>query len=243
MSDQYQKLAKYYDDFVQKKRDYQAIANQLAEIIGDNINLLEIGIGTGLIVECLLKVEPRYNITGVDNSQSLLDIAKNKLGEKVHLHCQSVSELNIDGIFDVAYSRGGAWTFIRDNGETMLASHILNLEDIQKSFYCVAKHLREGGLLIISSSNAYGDNLSYLDNGILHKRTAKTEESEGQTYAILDYFFYKDEELLAQQTLKLRLLSDRELTPMLKTAGLVEKQIDGDGNRVYVKTSERVEDN
>ncbi|MBC6454297.1 MAG: methyltransferase domain-containing protein [Hormoscilla sp. SP5CHS1] len=94
MKDQYQQLAKYYDDLVQKNRDYQAIANHLAEIIGDNRNLLSIGIGTGLVVECLLEVEPRYNITGVDNSQSLLDIAKKKLGEKVNLHCQSVSDLN-----------------------------------------------------------------------------------------------------------------------------------------------------
>ena len=236
MSDQYQKLAQYYDEFVQKNRDYQSIANHLSQIIGENKKLLDIGLGTGLVVENLLKVDLTYNITGVDNSQSLLDIAKEKLGEKVNLYCQSVSELNIDNIFDVAYSRGGAWTFVKNYNETMLASHILNADDIQKSFHCVAKHLKAGGLLIISSSNAYGDNLVELDNGIIHKRIANTENIDNNLYAILDYFFYKDEMLLAKQTLKLRLLGEQELKPMLKTAGFVKKFIDSNQYHVYAKS-------
>lgn len=235
MSDNYQELAKYYDDLVQKNRDYHAIANHLAEIIGDNRNLLDIGIGTGLVVEYLLQIDPSYNITGIDTSQSLLALAKNKLGERVNLHCQSVSELELDGLFDVAYSRGGAWTFVQDNTETMLASHILSTDEIQTSFRRIAKHLREEGLLIISSSNAYSDNLVKLEKGIIHKRIANTEEIEGQTYAILDYFFSKDDKLLAQQTLKLRLLSESELTPMLKTAGFAEQKTDGSEYRIYVK--------
>jgi len=197
--------------------------------------VLDIGIGTGLIVEYLLETNSRYNITGIDTSPSLLDLANKKLGEKVNLYCQSVSELNLDRVFDVAYSRGGAWTFLRDETEEMLASHILDLEEIQKSFYCVAQYLREGGLLIISSSNAYGDNVVDLKDGIIHKRTATLERISDERYAILDYCFYRHEILLAQQTLKLRLLSNRELTPMLKTAGFSRKSIDSIQYHVYVK--------
>ena len=236
MSDQYQKLAQYYDEFVQKNRDYQSIANYLSEIIGENRKLLDIGSGTGLVVQYLLKAEPNYNITGVDNSQSLLDIAQEKLGNKVNLYCQSVAELNIDDIFDVAYSRGGAWTFVKNEQETLLASHILNTDDIQKSFHCVAKHLKTGGLLIVSSSNAYGDNLVELENGIIHKRTAHTENVEGNLYANLDYFFYEGEKLLGKQTLKLRLLTEQELTPILKNSGFTQKNIDSDQYHVYVKS-------
>ena len=71
---------------------------------------------------------------------------------------------------------------------------------------------------------------------IIHKRIANTERIDNELYAILDYFFYKDEMLLTQQTLKLRLLGDRELIPMFKTAGFLEKNIDRDRYHVYVKS-------
>ncbi len=235
MSDQYQKLAQFYDSFVSKNRNYDEIATELSEIIGDYRDLLDIGIGTGLVVEHLLQIEPSYNITGIDTSESLLEEAQKRLGQKVDLYCQSVSELNIGKKFDVAYSRGGAWTFVSDESETMLASHILSSVDIQKSFDCVAKHLKEGGVLIISSSNAYGDNLVELDNGIIHKRIASTELIENERYAILDYLFYQNEELLAQQTLKLKLLSHETYTTMLEKAGFIEKDIKPGKYNIYSK--------
>ena len=235
MSDQYQKLAQFYDSFVSKNRSYDEIATELSEIIGDYKDLLDIGIGTGLVVEHLLQIEPSYNITGIDTSESLLQQAQKRLGQKVDLYCQSVSELDIGKKFDVAYSRGGAWTFVNDESETMLASHILSSAEIQKSFDCVARHLKGGGLLIISSSNAYGDNFVELDNNISHKRTAKTELIENEPYAILDYLFYKNEELLAQQTLKLKLLSHETYTTMLEKAGFVEKEIKPGKYNIYSK--------
>ena len=235
MSDQYKKLAQFYDDFVSKNRNYYKIATELSGIIGDYRDLLDIGIGTGIVVEHLLQIEPSYNITGIDTSESLLEEAQKRLGKKVDLYCQSVSELNIGKKFDVAYSRGGAWTFVSDESETMLASHILSLVDIQKSFDCVAKNLKEGGVLIISSSNAYGDNLVKLENDIIHKRIASTELIENERYAILDYLFYKKEELLAQQTLKLKLLSHETYTPMLEKAGFIEKDIKPGKYNIYSK--------
>ncbi|NET42622.1 class I SAM-dependent methyltransferase [Okeania sp. SIO2B3] len=215
MNDQYQELAKFYDKFVQQNRNYYEIATELAQIIGEVRNLLDIGIGTGLIVENLLQIEPAYKITGIDTSEPLLEEAQKRLGQKVDLYCQSVSELDIGKKFDVAYSRGGAWTFVNYESETMLASHIFSSEDIQKSFNCVAKHLQPGGLLIISCSNAYGDNLVELDNDIVHKRIATTELIENERYAILDYLFYQNEKLLTQQTLKLKLLSHQTCRMML----------------------------
>lgn len=133
MSDQYQTLAKFYDDFVQKNRDYHSIAIKLSAIIGDARDLLDIGVGTGLLVDYLLQIEPSYNITGIDTSESLLEQAKNRLGNKVNLYCQDVCKLDIDKEFDVVYSRGGAWTFVDDEFETMLASHIFNLNEIGRA--------------------------------------------------------------------------------------------------------------
>lgn len=235
MSDLYEKLAQFYDDFVQKTRNYYEIANKLSEKIGDRKDLLDIGIGTGLVVEHLLEINPSYNITGIDTSESLLQQAGKRLGQKVDLHCQSVSELNLDKKFDVAYSRGGAWTFVSDESEMMLASHILSLEEIQKSFGCVANHLKTGGILIISASNAYSNNSVELDNGLVHQKKSTTEVIENERYAILDYFFYKKEELLAQETLKLKLLSHQTCTKMLEEAGFVEEAIEPGKYCSYLK--------
>ncbi|NEP91276.1 MAG: class I SAM-dependent methyltransferase [Okeania sp. SIO2C2] len=237
MNDQYQKLAKFYDHFVQKDRNYSEIATELAQIIGEARDLLDIGIGTGLIVENLLQIEHDYKITGIDTSESLLEEAQKRLGQKVDLYCQSVSELDIGKKFDVAYSRGGAWTFFNCESETMLASHIFSSVDIQKSFYCVAKHLQAGGLLIISYSNGYRDNLVELDNGIVHKRIATTELIENERYAILDHLFYQNEELLTQQTLKLKLLSYQTCKMMLEKAGFIEKDINPGKYYTYLKTT------
>ncbi|NER97229.1 MAG: class I SAM-dependent methyltransferase [Symploca sp. SIO1B1] len=237
MNDQYQTLAQFYDSFVSKNRNYPEIATELADIIGNDRNLLDIGIGTGLIVEHLLHIEPSYQITGIDTSEPLLEQAKQRLGQKVDLYCQSVSELDLAQQFDVAYSRGGAWTLVNEQSKTMLASHIFSSTDIQKSFDYVAKHLNEKGRLIISSSNAYGDNLVELDNGIVHKRSATTEFIENERYAILDYRFYQNDELLAQQNLKLRLLSHQTFTKMLEEAGFVEETIKPGKYYIYSKRS------
>lgn len=117
----------------------------------------------------------------------------------------------------------------------MLASHIFSDEEIQKSFDCVAKHLKPGGLLIISSSNSYVDHLVELDNGIVHQKKATTEFIDHEHYAILDYLFYQNEELLSQERLKLKLLSHQACTMMLEKAGFVEKDIKGK-YRTYLKT-------
>ncbi|NER51525.1 MAG: class I SAM-dependent methyltransferase [Symploca sp. SIO1A3] len=235
MNDQYQQLAQFYDSFVGKNRNYPEIATELSEIIGKDRDLLDIGIGTGIIVEHLLQIQPLYKITGIDNSESLLEQARKRLGQKVDLYYQSVSELDIAQKFDVAYSRGGAWTLVNDKSETMLASHIFSSADIQQSFDCVAKHLQEGGRLIISSSNAYGDNVVELDNDIIHKRVATTEFIENERYALLDYRFYQNDDLLAQQTLKLRLLSYPTFTNMLEQAGFVEQAINPGKCYIYSK--------
>lgn len=235
MSDGYQELAQYYDEFVQQNRDYPAIATHLMTMIGDRQKLLDIGIGTGLIVEHLLQAQPTYKITGIDTSQSLLDLAQKRLGDKVQLHCQSVADFDLDQVFEAAYSRGGAWTFVRNNGEMMLASHILASDAIQASFQRVAQHLQVGGLLIISSSNAYGDNMVNLENGIVHERVAKTEIVDDQTHAVLDYSFRQGQQLLAQQTLRLRLLQDRDLTPMLTAVGFEKQPMNSDAYCVYIK--------
>ncbi len=237
MNDQYNILAKYYDDFVKQNRDYHKIAVELSKIIGDAKSLLDVGIGTGLVVEHLLQIQPSYQIIGVDTSRPLLDQAEQRLGQKVDLYHQSISELDIDKKFDVIYSRGGAWTFVSNQSDRFLASHLFNTDEIKRSFDCVANHLKEGGVLIISASNAYGDNLVKLDNGIVHKRISNTEIIDSEKYAILDYLFYRGDELLAEQKLKLRLLDYQIAQQMLGEVGFSEKDTSNEKYYVFTKNA------
>ena len=233
MNDQYQRIANYYDDFVQKNRNYEKIAYQLSKLIGNGRELLDIGIGTGLLVKYLLQIDPNYNVVGIDTSEALLDKANKRLGNKVSLYCQSASEINIDKIFDVSYSRGGAWTIFKDETGIMLGSHILDLNEIQKSFQCVSDHLKTGGLLIISTSNVNGNKLMELENGIIHKRTVEIQQIKNESYARFQYSFHKDEKLLTQQTLMLRLLSSQEFVPMLNEAGFMATNTDDSEYYIY----------
>ena len=227
INDQYDKIAKFYDDFVQKNRDYSQIATEFSQIIGSARNLLDIGIGTGLVVEHLLQIEPEYKVTGIDTSKDLLEQAQVRLGNKVDLYHQSVSQLDIYKQFDLAYSRGGAWTFVSNQeSKVFLASHIFNTDEIKKSFQCIADCLRTGGSLMISYSNAYGDNYVEMDNGMVHKRVAKTKVIDDQLYTLLDYLFYQSDELLAEQKLKLRLIDYETCKSWLKEVGLVEKSFE-----------------
>ncbi|MEB3343624.1 class I SAM-dependent methyltransferase [Okeania sp.] len=241
MNDQYQGLAKFYDQLVQKSRNYDEMTTELARIIGEARDLLEIGIGTGLVAENLLQIKPAYKITGIDISEPLLEEAQKRLGQKVDLYSQSVSELNIGKKFDVAYSRGGAWTFVNYGSETILASHIFSSTDIQKSFDGVAQHLQAGGRLIIGFSNfytnTYTNKVIELDDCIVHKKISTTELSEHERYAIFDYHFYQNDELVTQQTLKFRLLSHQTCTMMLEKAGFVEKDINPGKYYTYLKAT------
>ncbi|NER03571.1 MAG: hypothetical protein F6K17_13590, partial [Okeania sp. SIO3C4] len=54
-------------------------------------------------------------------------------------------------------------------------------------------------------------------------------------YAILNYLFYQNEKLLAQETVKLKLLSYQTCKMMLEKAGLVEKDINPGKYYTYLK--------
>jgi len=108
-TDLYQGISDFYDTFVQLNRDYKAIAIELLELFGNSSNILDVGIGTGLLVKQIIQLRPDLKIVGIDTSASLLAQAEKSLGTKVTLFCQDVSHLDLDNIFDLAYSRGGAW--------------------------------------------------------------------------------------------------------------------------------------
>ncbi len=218
--DLYQGMSNFYNAFVQRNRDYRAIAIKLNELIGDQQDILDVGIGTGLLVEQLLQLRPELRITGVDTSMSLLAQAQASLGTQVELHCQDVCDLDLDKMFDFAYSRGGAWAFVRDGDAILLASHILELDAIERSFERVAAHLRDGGRLIIISANSNHSKREELDGELSFGRTVSKDWVDGKQYLSLDYVCLRGGRLVGRQKLRMRLLTLEQTEKMLRSAGL-----------------------
>ena len=65
-------------------------------------NLVDIGCGTGIMLEMLWEVNPRARLVGVDLSDGMLEIARKRLGERARLLHLDASRLPFgDGEFDV----------------------------------------------------------------------------------------------------------------------------------------------
>ena len=218
--DLYKGMSDFYNGFVQKNRDYKAIATDLSKIFGDQTAVLDVGIGTGLLVEQILRLRPELQISGVDTSASLLAQARKCLGNRVDLHCQDVTDLHLNKIFDFAYSRGGAWAFVNDGDAILLASHILELDAIARGFQRVATHLRDKGQLIIISSNANHSKRESLDEEISFERTINKDWIDGEQYLSLDYAGYKQGSLIGHQRVRMRLLDLDLVEDMLRAANL-----------------------
>ena len=93
-------------------------------ILGERNRVIEIGVGTGLFTEKLLALSERA-MTGVDFTPSMLDIARQRLGNRVRLLEADVLEMSLGETFDAAISCGGVWHIVRiEEAEYAMSSHI-----------------------------------------------------------------------------------------------------------------------
>lgn len=106
---QYDSITKDYDDHMHTQSD--ELIDQLLDF--DKINIpndslvLEIGCGTGIDAENLLKKYPGFRYTGIDNSEGMLKLAEAKLEqfENVELRNMDLDSIELDSKFDFILSR------------------------------------------------------------------------------------------------------------------------------------------
>jgi SAM-dependent methyltransferase len=101
--------------------------------LSPNARVLDVCCGSGHVTAELVK--RGYEITGVDSSRALIDIARRELPQ-VQFDVQDVRQLDLEGPFDAALS-----TFDSLN-------HILSLEDLHAVFSGVYAALKPGGLFV-----------------------------------------------------------------------------------------------
>ena len=149
---EYTAIVDYYDLLITSGYyQHDKVASAIASVILDNHKIIEVGVGSGLLLEQLLKINPNYNCTGIDHTPEMIAIAKNRLGNKVKLLIQDAISMSIREKFDVAISHGGLGAFINTNNTYHFCSHLIddqnNLEALKNIYNC----LNENGFAFTSS--------------------------------------------------------------------------------------------
>jgi 2-polyprenyl-3-methyl-5-hydroxy-6-metoxy-1,4-benzoquinol methylase len=142
----FNRYAEYYDVLYEDK-NYEQECDFLEEAIkkysGIKVNnILELGCGTG--GHAIPLAQRKYEITGIDASEGMLKIAKQKtakLNLKMDLQICDIKEFEFGRKFDTVICMFAVFNYITET------------RDIVKTLKNVKKHLRKGGLFIIDVWN------------------------------------------------------------------------------------------
>ncbi|ADO81988.1 class I SAM-dependent DNA methyltransferase [Ilyobacter polytropus] len=135
----YQEFAKVYDKFMELA-DYDEWHDFVSYVIEGNNpggkTLLDLGCGTGEVLKRFLE---EYECTGVDISEDMLLVTREKLndlGKDVPLLCQDMKELSLDKKYDIVIS-------LFDT-----VNHLVSIGDLEKLFERIKIHLNTKGIYI-----------------------------------------------------------------------------------------------
>ncbi len=137
----YDKIADWFDE----TRTRQLIEKQYLEFFGRYLKsgapVLDLGCGTGEPILRFL-AEQKFEVTGVDASDGMLAIAKERFPETRFINCD-MRALELDERFDGIV----AWhSFFH-----------LAFDDQRKMFEIFARHMNSGGILIFTSGPKHGE--------------------------------------------------------------------------------------
>lgn len=130
--------AEYYD-LIYKDKDYEGELEFIESFFGDNkpSKILELGCGTGNYTKILS--EKGYDVTAIDLSEDMLEIARRKCSCRVIQG--DIRDFSIDEKFDAAICMFAVLGYITDNRE------------LKKTLVNIRAHLKPGGLFIFDVWN------------------------------------------------------------------------------------------
>ena len=143
--DAYTSFAQVYDLFMDNV-PYEQWCAFLCRIlkkygIGDG-PVLDLGCGTGKLTRLMAKAG--YDMTGVDSSAEMLQIALSQTGEEEILYLlQEMQELDLDGCVRAVYSACDCINYVLDE------------EELQEAFIRVYEHLEIGGVFLFDMNTDY----------------------------------------------------------------------------------------
>lgn len=224
--DSYADLSRFYDLVMTSGYyDYDAYAHALLPRIGTRKDVLELGVGTGLVADRLLSLGPKgLRLTAIDHTDSMLAQARDKLGDRARLRREDVLDMSLPSSFDVAYSVGGVWYIVEDGEESWLSSHLMEEEDNERGLTNLAAAIRPGGSLLLSVQGPHRRYDLVLPEGLLYTQHVAVD-SEGRHTK--DYFIEDQGAVVAHQRLRFRLFPRGTADQLLERCGFHFEESDG----------------
>ncbi|HUF83961.1 MAG TPA: class I SAM-dependent methyltransferase [Acidimicrobiia bacterium] len=221
--------------------DHDTMAKAADAVMGDRAKVLELGVGTGLFVQSLAATRPDCEITGVDFTPSMLEVARDRVGDDARLIEADVTSMDLDETFDTAISSGGVWVIIDTEDEFLLGTHLFDYDQEVRGLENVGKHLEPDGLLLLSIQPMHRDFDLKLPEGVVYsQRISAPEESDDHFMIEKQYTFTRGSEVLGEETLNLGFYRPNVMGDILGKAGFEFEYVDD--NRQFFVYSKRGED-
>jgi SAM-dependent methyltransferase len=136
----YTDLAWLYDKIYPRIFDYRELFESIEGFLDTHQcrSILDVACGTGRLMAILEK--EGYDVTGLDLSQEMLDIAKTRCKGK--LLRQDMREMHVDRTFDALLCLGRSF------------GYMLTDDDASRALEGFCKALRDGGILVLDSFDA-----------------------------------------------------------------------------------------
>ena len=131
-----------YYDLIYQDKPYQQEADFITSLIGEfepGKRILELGCGTGKHARLLHK--KGFDVTGVDLSETMLDVAREKSDSDISYYCGDLRDFSLvfEEQFDVVIAMFDVVSYMSTNF------------DIKKMFDNISKYLKKGGILIFDA--------------------------------------------------------------------------------------------
>ena len=228
----YTNMSSYYDLIMTSGYyDYQKIVENITKTSRFG-SVLEIGCGTGLILEELGQREPGAEIMGVDLTEAMLSIASERLQQfpNISLSLQNVTNFDLKKRYDLAFSYGGVWYFVVDgDNEPFMVSHLYQEEDNRQGLARVSSHVNSGGRLMLGIQGPHHDYAKPVSNGMVYSQ--KIEPAEHGF--IKHYYLADDAQVVMSQTINYRTYDWQEALALLAEHGF-EHDVDAEKSSHFI---------
>lgn len=221
MVNQYTGITEYYDLLLGAGYyNYQNIAREAHSIVGNGRQILELGVGTGLLVEQYMDLDPTCEFTGVDFTPAMLEIAKKRLGNRAKLIEADAVTMDLNATFDVAISNGGVWGILDLGDRWEFGGHVPDVAANRQGLENLARHLREGGLLLLHLQKPHQNFEQSLPGGIVYSQLIEPGKDTLDYHTFEKrYFFKKEGEILAQERITITCFKPETSRKLLSEAG------------------------